>query len=208
MSKPFRNILKNLNSSKTQPEPTITTTTSTPTPPPTPKMSSFPPVRVITTSHTPAGRSTIHSDTLLPAHHPFGPTASGFTTIHSIPSLPASLITPPTPSAPSVPRPLPNGTVLCTTDFPPNYITPTHRTVTCDYMVVLKGELVLRVDGGEERVLKEGDVVVQRGTMHTWENRTGEWTRCLAFMAGAQKIVLADGQPLEESFTPPAKKSG
>ncbi|PQE14286.1 cupin 2 domain-containing protein [Rutstroemia sp. NJR-2017a BVV2] len=139
-------------------------------------MSPYPPVRVITTSHTPTGRSTIHSDALLPAHHPFGPTASGFTTIHSIPSLPASLITPPTSSPPSIPRPLPNGTVLCTTDFPPNYITPTHRTVTCDYMVVLKGELVLRVDGGEERVLKEGDVVVQRGTMHTWENRTGEWT--------------------------------
>ncbi len=33
-------------------------------------------------------------------------------------------------------------------------------------MVVLKGEIVLRVDEGEEVVIREGEMCVQRGNIH------------------------------------------
>ncbi len=33
-------------------------------------------------------------------------------------------------------------------------------------MVVLKGEIVLRVDGGVEEVVREGEMAVQRGNIH------------------------------------------
>ncbi|KAF7914539.1 uncharacterized protein EAF01_000945 [Botrytis porri] len=177
-------------------------------------MSTIPPPRAVVTSHTASGTAIIPSDSQLPLFHPFGPLASGFTTIHtlpslpSLPSLPASLIAPINPnSEPSIPRPSPAGLVVCTTDFPPHYVTPTHRTITCDYMIVIKGEIVLRVDEGKETILKEGDMCVQRVTMHTWENRTEEWCRCVCVMAGGEKIVMADGKVLEQSYTAPKPKN-
>lgn len=42
-----------------------------------------------------------------------------------------------------------------------------HKTSTIDYIVVMKGEIDAIVDTGEVR-LKEGDVFVQRGTVHSW----------------------------------------
>lgn len=46
-----------------------------------------------------------------------------------------------------------------------------HTTRTVDYGVVLDGEVVLLLDEGEA-TLRVGDVVVQRGTRHAWENRS------------------------------------
>src|SRR5450631_968852 len=46
-----------------------------------------------------------------------------------------------------------------------------HRTRTLDYVVVIEGELILILEDSEV-ILKPGDVVVQRGTDHAWENRS------------------------------------
>jgi mannose-6-phosphate isomerase-like protein (cupin superfamily) len=46
-----------------------------------------------------------------------------------------------------------------------------HRTQTLDYVVVIEGDLVLLLDDSEV-TLKQGDVLVQRGTNHAWENRS------------------------------------
>lgn len=46
-----------------------------------------------------------------------------------------------------------------------------HRTETIDYVVVLSGELTLILDDSEV-VLRTGDVLVQCGTNHAWENRS------------------------------------
>lgn len=60
-----------------------------------------------------------------------------------------------------------------------------HRTESIDYGIVLKGEIVLLLDDSEVH-LKAGDVVVQRGTVHAWNNRTNEICR-MAF-------ILTDGR--------------
>src|ERR1700756_547084 len=44
----------------------------------------------------------------------------------------------------------------------------THRTETMDYALQLSGELDCELDGGEVVHLTPGDVIVQRGTIHTW----------------------------------------
>jgi mannose-6-phosphate isomerase-like protein (cupin superfamily) len=54
-----------------------------------------------------------------------------------------------------------------------------HRTRTLDYVVVIEGELTLVLDDSET-TLHPGDVVVQRGTDHAWENR-GETVARAAF---------------------------
>ena len=48
-----------------------------------------------------------------------------------------------------------------------------HRTRSVDYAVVLKGEIDMLVDDDEVH-LKQGDVIVQRGTNHAWANRGTE----------------------------------
>ena len=45
------------------------------------------------------------------------------------------------------------------------------KTRTCDFCIVLEGEITLILDTREVD-LKEGDVVVQRGTNHSWSNRS------------------------------------
>lgn len=89
----------------------------------------------------------------------------------------------PTLTALTVPPP-PNGTKIRINEFPPGAVSPVHRTQTVDYGIVLSGEVVLVLDDSET-VLRPGDVVVQRGTSHRWENRTDGISR-MAF-------ILIDG---------------
>ncbi len=80
--------------------------------------------------------------------------------------------------------PAPNGTKLRINELPPGAGSPMHRTQTVDYGIVLDGEVVLVLEDSET-VLRAGDVVVQRGTSHRWENRSGATAR-VAF-------ILIDG---------------
>src|SRR6476660_362284 len=79
---------------------------------------------------------------------------------------------------------------------------PMHRTETIDYGVVLSGEIVLVLDDSET-VLRAGDVVVQRGTDHRWENRSAEVTR-VAFIlndggcTGDLRARMGDAELMEE----------
>jgi hypothetical protein len=58
-----------------------------------------------------------------------------------------------------------------------NPATKLHKTDSIDIVMPLLGEVVLIQDNGAEVTLRVGDVLVQNGAMHTWENRTDE--RCL-----------------------------
>jgi hypothetical protein len=46
-----------------------------------------------------------------------------------------------------------------------------HKTDTLDYAIVLEGEIWALLDEGECR-LRQGDVLIQRGTNHAWSNRS------------------------------------
>jgi mannose-6-phosphate isomerase-like protein (cupin superfamily) len=59
-----------------------------------------------------------------------------------------------------------------------------HRTETVDYVIILEGELVMLLDD-QDVLLKQGDVVIQRGTHHAWSNRSGKKVRLM--------YVLLDG---------------
>ena len=65
-----------------------------------------------------------------------------------------------------------------------------HRTESIDYGIVLAGQVVLVLDDGSETLLGPGDVVVQRGTDHAWENPTDEPARMV--------FVLVDGRFSDE----------
>ena len=56
-----------------------------------------------------------------------------------------------------------------------------HMTDTIDYVIVLEGEVVLITDAGET-VVRQGDVVVQQGANHAWQNRSGRLCRMAVVM--------------------------
>jgi len=91
--------------------------------------------------------------------------------------------------------PKPNGTVIRILDFLPGFSQKAgtqpfmHRTETVDYGIVLEGEIFLLLDDSEV-CLRAGDVVIQRGTDHAWENRSDRLAR-MAF-------ILLDGAFSEE----------
>jgi mannose-6-phosphate isomerase-like protein (cupin superfamily) len=65
-----------------------------------------------------------------------------------------------------------------------------HQTPTIDFITVISGEIDLRLDDGKEVRLKPGDCVVQRGTMHSWRNRTAQPCLMSAVMIGTKEIAL------------------
>ena len=60
-----------------------------------------------------------------------------------------------------------------------------HATRTVDYAIILFGEMYAVMEEGET-LMKAGDVLVQRGTNHSWSNRSGQTCR-VAF-------ILVDGR--------------
>jgi mannose-6-phosphate isomerase-like protein (cupin superfamily) len=83
--------------------------------------------------------------------------------------------------------PPPNGTRFTINDIPPGAPGVMHRTETVDYCIILAGEIDMDMDDSTVH-LKAGDVVIQRGTNHSWVNRSKEPAR-IAF-------VLVDATPL------------
>jgi len=83
--------------------------------------------------------------------------------------------------------PPPSGTRFTINDLPPGAPGVMHRTETVDYCIVLAGEVDMEMDDSSIH-LKAGDVVIQRGTNHSWINRGNEPAR-IAF-------VLIDAKPL------------
>jgi quercetin dioxygenase-like cupin family protein len=95
----------------------------------------------------------------------------------------------------------PNGVNGQVTDLAPNAKVGMHRTNSIDYNVILKGSVWLITPYGngneEERVLvKAGEVVVQRGTVHAWE-ATEEGARWCTVIVSALPVEVG-GKPLEE----------
>lgn len=65
------------------------------------------------------------------------------------------------------------GSVFRVARYEPGVEKRWHRTDSLDYGIVLSGEIVMQMDEGEV-LLKAGDMIVQRGTMHNWVNRGPE----------------------------------
>jgi len=84
----------------------------------------------------------------------------------------------------------PGGTVIRVITIQPGHRSPMHRTQTLDYGVVLEGEIRLELDGGASRTVGAGEVVVQRGTIHAWENVSGKPCRIAFILIAAEPLVV------------------
>src|SRR6476619_6235010 len=91
------------------------------------------------------------------------------------------------------------GTVVRITEFAPGSPKFMHRTETLDYAILLSGECDLELDDGKTVHLTQGDVVVQRGTMHAWVNN-GTQPCVFAFVLIDADPVSVAGQSLRTHY--------
>lgn len=63
-----------------------------------------------------------------------------------------------------------------------------HRSDTVDLIIVLSGEVWAVMGNGDETLLKPGDTLVQRGTVHTWRNRGSEPCVMAAVLVGTEPV--------------------
>ena len=75
-----------------------------------------------------------------------------------------------------------------------------HATATVDYIIVLKGEIWAILDKGE-KLLRQGDILIQRGTNHSWSVRTRKPCVIAAILIGARPVGR-----LTRKSKPPSRK--
>ena len=170
------------------------------------------PVRRVVTGHTSDGKATIIMDGPAPQVNQGADPEGGSTVLWVTDRAPASNAGS-DDSAPAgvrnpVPPPSPGGTIFRILDLlPASRTVPSmtalsgvrhtpertarnpgfHQTDTVDYALVLEGEVWAVLDD-TETLLKAGDVLIQRGTFHAWDNRSNAVCR-IAF-------ILIDAEPL------------
>src|ERR1043165_9971866 len=88
----------------------------------------------------------------------------------------------------------PNGTVCQIVRYDPGVAPRNHRTDSIDYAVVISGEIDMELDDATVH-LRQGDVLVQRGTVHNWINR-GTEPCMIAFVLAAARPVERGGKVL------------
>ncbi|CAI7626144.1 unnamed protein product [Penicillium discolor] len=85
---------------------------------------------------------------------------------------------------------VPGGTLVRMIDFAPGVESPMHRAMSLDYGTVIEGEFEVELDSGEKRIMRRGDVLVQRATAHRWRNLSPD-------KPGRMLFVLLDCQPMD-----------
>lgn len=100
---------------------------------------------------------------------------------------------------------IPGGSVLRIVDFGPGSGEKKpfmHRTISIDYGIVTEGEVTLTLDSVEAKLMKKGDIVIQRGTNHAWKNNSEtEWARVVFILLEAEPVEI-NGEKLPDFRTP------
>ncbi|MGH9524265.1 MAG: cupin domain-containing protein [Terriglobales bacterium] len=163
--------------------------------------------RRVVTGHDDSGKSIVLSDGTPPQHHSMRGSEIGadfyeiWNTTRSHPLLSSTEAQEPNERGFTI-MPV-SGHLLRIIDiYPPQEggkRTVMHRTRTLDYVVVMEGEVILALDDTEV-ALHQGDVVVQRGTDHAWENRSDKIVRMAFFHIDAEfseELLTKLPKPLE-----------
>ena len=89
-----------------------------------------------------------------------------------------------------------NGTVFRIGKFGPGVAARVHRTASIDYAIILSGEIDMELDDGVVVHLNQGDMLVQRATVHNWVNNGAE-PCLLAFILISGKMPEIGGEKLD-----------
>lgn len=154
-------------------------------------------VRRVVTGHTPGGKAFIKNDD----HFETQVIPSGdaeFALLWTAPDLPVDNNDETDGRERDAGLTLNGGSVIRIVDMLPGGESPVHRTNSLDYGIVLSGQLELELDGGVKTLLRAGDIVIQRGTMHLWRNPSETEVCRIVFVLTEARAFEVDGKPLPE----------
>ncbi len=155
------------------------------------------PVRRIVTGHNSDGKAIFVSDDALPVD-PIPSGDAAFSLVWTTATVPADNNDETDGRTRDAGLTLNQGSVIRIVDMLPGGKSPMHRTNSIDYGIVLSGQVELELDDGAVTTAGPGDIIVQRGTMHLWRNRSATETCRIVFVLIEAKPVLFDGVPLAE----------
>ncbi|EFR00903.1 cupin 2 [Nannizzia gypsea CBS 118893] len=182
-------------------------------------MSLLPTVRRLVTGHNAQGEAIFDSDTQLAPYNPTTPGPEpakegemGFTTIFRTTGIPDDNTSPWADMHNKIVNLVEkDSATIRIVDFAPGHPGLMHRTISVDFGIVLNGEIELELDNGVTKVMKQHDVVVQRGTIHSWNNKGSENVRMLFVLLPANPVKVGDKElldtPLPSNFPKDTSKN-
>lgn len=158
--------------------------------------SGLPSVQRVVTGHDAQGRAVFKSEDVTPTKMiPSGDAA--FLTVWTTATVPADNNDETDGRERDAGLTLNQGSVIRIVDMLPGKESPMHRTNSIDYGIVIEGEIELELDDGAKRTVRQGGIIVQRGTMHLWRNTSDKVCR-IAFVLIEAPAYLHNGVPLPE----------
>lgn len=158
--------------------------------------SGLPPVQRVVTGHDENGRAMFKSEDVSPTRMiPSGDAA--FLLLWTTATVPADNNDETDGRERDAGLTLNQGSVIRIVDMLPGKESPMHRTNSIDYGIVMKGEIELELEDGRKKMIREGGIVIQRGTNHLWRNISDKPCR-IAFVLIEAPAYVHDGQPLPE----------
>ncbi len=152
-------------------------------------------IRRVVTGHTADGRAKVEVDEIAKNVISNRPGASSCV-VWSTKGLPVDNDGFRDPTSASFKTTIEGGTVFRVVRYQPGVTPRNHRTDSIDYAVVISGAIDMELDDGVTVNLKAGDVLVQRGTMHNWVNRSTD-DCVIAFVLISAKPVTAANTTLQ-----------
>lgn len=158
--------------------------------------SGLPPVQRVVTGHDENGRAVFRSEDVTPTRMiPSGD--ASFLLIWTTATVPADNNDETDGRDREAGLTLDGGSVIRIVDMLPGRASPMHRTNSIDYGIVLEGEIELELEDGAKRTVRQGGIIIQRGTNHLWRNTTDKVCR-IAFILIEAPAYLHNGEPLSE----------
>ncbi len=158
--------------------------------------SGLPPVQRVVTGHDNEGRAIFKSEDVTPTRMiPSGD--ASFLLVWTTETVPADNNDETDGRERDAGLTLNHGSVIRIVDMLPGKQSPMHRTNSIDYGIVLQGEIELELEDGHKRTVREGGIIIQRGTNHLWRNTSSQPCR-IAFILIEAPAYLHQGQPLPE----------
>ena len=158
--------------------------------------SGLPPVQRVVTGHDDQGRAIFKSEDVTPTTMiPSGD--ASFLLIWTTQTVPADNNDETDGRLREAGLTIDQGSVIRIVDMMPGKESPMHRTNSIDYGIVLDGEIELELDDGAKKTVRQGGIIIQRGTNHLWRNITDRPCR-IAFILIEAPAYLHNGQPLPE----------
>lgn len=82
-------------------------------------------------------------------------------------------------------------------DFAPGAASTYHRSLTLAIGTPCEGEFELSLGDDENRILRPGDVSINRGTMHRWTNLSADKSARMLFVILDIKPLVVNGKTVE-----------